>query len=84
MEYTIIALTALNSILLIGIAGSLTKLINYIQSEQDSKQEWAEIIKSRKNAHSRLPNYTDSLVPQNWDGIPKNSRNWDGVIGEKE
>lgn len=84
MEYTLIAITALNSLLLIGIAGSLAKLIKYVQTEQDSKQEWAEIIRSRKNLQPRPPNYTDSFVPQNWDGIPKNSRNWDGIVGDQE
>ena len=64
MEYALIALTAINSLLLIGIAGSLAKLIRYNQVEQDSKEEWEEILKSRRNLdkQKRSPNYSETSM----------------------
>jgi hypothetical protein len=86
MEYALIALTAVNSLLLIGIAGSLAKLIRYNQVEQDSKEEWEEILKSRRNLdkQKRSPNYSEtSMVASNWDGI-QSGRNWDGIPNREE
>ena len=90
MEYLMVTLTVINSLLLIGIAGSLSKMIRYDQnndqSNEYSKKEWSEIIKNRRNLDKqmRAPNYSDtSMITPNWDGMQK-SRNWDGIPSKKE
>jgi hypothetical protein len=88
MIYAILLISSLNFLFLIAIAGSLSKLIRYSKEDVTSKDEWAKIIKNRQSVDTqkRLPNYSEEgksvLLEdklQNWDGIPKGSRNWDGV-----
>jgi hypothetical protein len=80
MEYFVAAFCVLNTLLLIGIAGSVAKIILFIKGESDTKEEWAQAIRQKQlaNTSSRIPNYTDTERPPNWDGIPKNP-NWDGI-----
>ena len=78
---------------LIGIAGSLAKLIKYTYEEKETKG-WSQILQSRRNANDqgRPFNYVDlqdsvkvaNSKESNWDGIPKIVRNWDGVPISKE
>ena len=86
MEYIITSILILNSFLLIGIAGSIAKLLKYFQGIESSKEEWDEIVKERRvfDPQTRMPNYTEINPPakeqsQNWDGIPVTTRNWDGI-----
>lgn len=67
MDYVLVALSAINSLLLIGIAGSLAKMIKYLQNDQNSKQDWAQIIQNRKVQSTQ----SSTTVPQNWDGVQK-------------
>jgi hypothetical protein len=88
MEYVVVGILALNTLLLIGIAGSIAKLIRYTQGDDSSSGEWSEIIRSRRalNTRVREPNYTETLPiaplddrSPNWDGLPRENRNWDGI-----
>jgi len=67
---------------LIGIAGSLAKVIKYIKFEEIKKESWNEMIRNRINSNyqNRSSNYTDP----NWDGLSKNSQNWDGLPKQKD
>jgi hypothetical protein len=78
MEYAILTFLVINSILLIGIAGSLTKIIKYLQSTNVQKDEWVRIMRSKKNNSDAIKNYVDTQENINWDGIPI-GKNWDGV-----
>lgn len=91
MEYIILGVVLINTLFLIGIAGSVAKLISYNQGEQSTRDEWTQIIKNRQtlDSQNRPPNYGDPQlisedVPAHWDGIPKISRNWDGLPSEEE
>lgn len=88
-----------NTMLLIGIAGSLAKLIKYFNGEEKSDRErWAKIIRDRRILHMQEANqatYADTvgfqqyarnhreLEPRNWDGIPRRP-NWDGIPKSEE
>lgn len=80
------ALLLFNTVLLIGIAGSLAKVIKSIRGEEITDDlQWARILKSRKALQMKQGNnasYADMQMAEpfpNWDGIPKaDSRNWDG------
>lgn len=80
MEYFLVIICVLNTLLLIGVAGSIAKIIAHIRGEAGAKEEWAQAIKQRQilDKQSRQPNYTETEMIPNWDGIPKTS-NWDGV-----
>lgn len=75
MEYIIIGFLTVNSLLLLGIAGSLAKLIKYTQLSNFQKNEWTRIIRAKKGSVDNSANYTNQ---GNWDGIPVD-KNWDGV-----
>jgi hypothetical protein len=93
LVYFVIFVCAINFLVLIGIAGSLTKLIKYTYEEKETKG-WSQILQSRRNANDqgRPFNYVDlqdsvkvaNGKESNWDGIPKIMRNWDGVPVSKE
>jgi len=78
----------------IAIAGSLAKWLKYIQKEEeDSKEDWANIIRNRRvlDTQNRPPNYSDPVFlnttenrSKNWDGIIKNNPNWDGLPAQEE
>lgn len=65
-----------NTILLIGIAGTLVKFIKLYKEESKG---------NRFEKQNRVVSYADvaSMQPinnQNWDGLSKiNSKNWDGI-----
>lgn len=86
--YLIAALYAVNTFLLVGIAGSLVKLLKHLKQEEDLNGEWDIMLKNRQisNPKIRSPNYpelnsTNSIESknQNWDGLPRVERNWDGI-----
>jgi hypothetical protein len=78
MEYATLVILSINSFLLIGIAGSLAKLIGYLKSGEIQKNDWQRIIQAKKDFKVDTKNYTDYPDNSNWDGIPVN-KNWDGV-----
>lgn len=93
MEYFIAFVLILNTIFLFGVAGTVAKILKYLQSEEDSKEEWAGIIRNRRvlDTQERPANYADSIGlntsenrPPNWDGLAKTSRNWDGIPNKKD
>ena len=63
---------------MIGVAGSLAKLIGYLRSSDAQKSDWQRIIKSKRDFKLDTKNYTDYQDNANWDGIPVN-KNWDGI-----
>ncbi len=84
------AIVLFNTVLLIGIAGSLAKMIRSNRGEEDNDhQQWSRMIRSRRVLHARQGNdasYADMAAMQAapeptraWDGIPKSSKNWDGI-----
>ena len=93
LVYFVIVLSSINFFVLLGIAGSLAKLIKYTYEEKETKG-WSQILQSRRNANDqgRPFNYVDlqdsvkvaNSKESNWDGIPKIVRNWDGVPISKE
>lgn len=71
--YILLFFSIINTIFLIGVAGSLIKIISYFRINQNLIQKnWDSIIKKRKLDISSQKNEI------NWDGIPKD-RNWDGI-----
>jgi hypothetical protein len=93
MDYVVLCVSILNLLLLIGIAGSVAKILNYLRNEENEKAEWAEVIRSRRvfDSQNRSPNYSDPAFSgpsderaQNWDGMPRTNRNWDGLPATKE
>lgn len=64
--YTVTFATALNFLFLIGVIGSLNKLIKEFQKEK--------II----NEELKQKNFNKKISYSNWDGI-QSSKNWDGV-----
>jgi len=71
--YILLFISIINTIFLIGIAGSLIKIISYFRTNQNFIQKnWDNLIKKRKL------DILDQNNETNWDGIPKN-RNWDGI-----
>lgn len=87
----IILVSIFNTLLLIGIAGSMAKLLKHLQGDQEGEDErarWIRIMKQRKTRSAQEGNdmnYADiaaRLEPSNrtanWDGIPR-SPNWDGI-----
>lgn len=78
MQYAILVVLSINSFLLIGIAGSLAKLIGYLKSGEIKRNDWQRIIQAKKDFKVDTKNYTDYQDSPNWDGIPVN-KNWDGV-----
>lgn len=88
MEILLTLLLVVNTIILIGIAGTLAKMVRYLSGDTGRKDQWEKIIRDRKSldTQGRLPNYTEtkSLSPlldddrPNWDGMPR-GRNWDGI-----
>lgn len=75
MEYVIVGFLAVNSLLLIGVAGSLAKLIRYVRSSDSQKDQWMRIINMKK---TNPDNRSGSSDRSNWDGIPM-GKNWDGI-----
>lgn len=93
MQYFQWFLLILNTIFLIGIAGSVAKILKYLQGTEDEKDDWAGIIRNRRvlDSQTRPPNYADPSQinsmddrTQNWDGIPRTSRNWDGIPNQED
>jgi hypothetical protein len=88
---TIITLIVVfDTLLLIGVARLLVKLVQFLgQEEKNDRHQWASIIRERRALHlqdTNPANYADvaarSKVVQpsrHWDGIPKDSKNWDGL-----
>jgi hypothetical protein len=84
--------TLFNTMLLIGIAGSVAKLIRSMQGEdKDDKDrdKWASILRQRRTLQMQEGNeasYADTaaLSPSRppdsryWDGVPRGP-NWDGI-----
>lgn len=91
----VIAMTLLNMLFVIGIAGSLAKLIKYVSIEEQmvGRAKWANIIRGRRTQQMQegnSPSYADTLAmspipedindgPRGWDGIARSNRNWDGL-----
>jgi hypothetical protein len=81
MLIAVLILSIFNLILLIGIAGSVAKLLRYYAvNESDEGTQWNEIIRQRRrlDAQNRPLNYADPLLAKspepdhsNWNGIPK-------------
>ena len=83
MEYVALGISITNLFLLIGIAGSLAKMIRYVQQSESSKNNWEKLLKNKQSGSTtRQPDYTDTDRSPNWDGIPV-SKNWDGVPAKK-
>lgn len=78
MEYAILGFLVINFLLLVGIAGSLAKIIKHFQSLDSQKDEWMRIVQSKKTSSEVVKNYSDIQNNANWDGIPV-AKNWDGV-----
>jgi hypothetical protein len=76
-----------NTLLLIGIAGTLSKLVRFDRESANDMDQWSKIIRQRLSSRSREGNeatYADTSLmissdgSKNWDGISK-SKNWDGL-----
>jgi hypothetical protein len=84
-EYVTLGFCVLNFILLIGIAGSVAKLLKSIEEPVKPSVERESVDSSR-----RPPNYAELAIsnPQlsqaNWDGMKLIPRNWDGIPRAKE
>lgn len=88
----VVLLLVFNTILLVGVAGTLTKMVRAQRGEDaGDRGQWANILRSRRVLAGRSGNdatYSDTAVmhpppPSDslryWDGIPKGGRNWDGI-----
>lgn len=86
----VVVMTAFNTLLAIGIAGSVAKLIKSLNDEerQVDRSKWAQIIRERRVSHMQEGNqatYADmDEEPRNWDGVPREKRNWDGIPRPRE
>lgn len=78
-----------NTLLLIGVAGSLAKLISFLRDDEDEAMPSHE---RRVLVHNRQPTYADEFMrgpaeveerPRHWDGIPRGP-NWDGIPQARE
>ena len=77
-----------NTLLLIGVAGTLAKLISFLRQEEDEAMPSHE---RRVLVHSRQPTYADDFMrgpaeveqARHWDGIPRGP-NWDGLPQPRE
>lgn len=87
MEILIIltlCISVVNLILLIGLAGSMVKLIRYMSSRRA-----APVAMSRQrrvlDTDGRTPTYVDTEMvrPPNWDGMREIMPNWDGMPKEE-
>jgi hypothetical protein len=84
----VLMLMLFNTVLLIGIAGSVAKMIKSNRGEDmDDRQRWAGILRNRKQLRrGNDATYADTAImqatpdPRGWDGIPTGKgKNWDGV-----
>lgn len=78
MNYFLLFISLFNTILLIGIAGSLVRSLRS-KNPDVLKKDWMNIVKSRSSldVQTRIPNYSE--FNPNWDGMPKDKSNWDGI-----
>lgn len=91
MIYFVAFLLTLNTILLVAIAGSLIKLVTYLQ-EGPSEGLLKGIFTSRRvfDPQVRMPDYAEIAFPaiegnsSNWDGVAKTPNNWDGLPKKEE
>ena len=70
---------AVNTILLIAIAGSVAKVIKYLGGEPEPP-----LIQVDQRLPDRQPNYTEVEQPVNYDGMAPLPPNSDGVGGSIE
>lgn len=89
-------MTIFNTLLTIGIAGSVAKLIKSTNDEDDQvdRQKWAQMLRARRALHLKEGNsatYADAALvsppldnkTRGWDGMPR-SKNWDGLPVSEE
>lgn len=91
----LIVIVLFDTLLIIGIAGSLARLIKSMSSEDqlDDRTGWNKIMRGRRTTEMQegnSPSYADNLamspIPpdieatsRGWDGIHRVSKNWDGL-----
>jgi len=94
----LLVLTAINTFLTIGIAGSVVRLIKSLTEEEGqqpvTRRGWSKIVKERRAAEipNRSRNYADSVIENSsettpgihWDGMSPRRKNWDGVPSSPE
>jgi len=83
MNYLIISLLVVNTILLIAIAGSVAKVIKYLSGEPDELPA-VQVEQRLLGLPDRQPNYAEVEVPTNYDGMTVLPPNSDGVGGSIE
>ncbi len=85
MNYLILAILTLNTLLLVGIANSIVKLLQFFNGgaagPAKGKDQWRKIIQERRSLELQGRNtrtYAETPLTEpnptwikNWDGVPK-------------